>query len=151
MSAFVAPLLWVHGKVRNLVERNEPEIPALDPLAAEYDDQGNLIRSARPGREAVPARTLWDVLIDTHRDGAAVPAGLIEVVMTEKSAEATGGYLPNLGDDIVWPVRGYQKWVGPQGRRRSTNAYSFAGDVYAADEKSAPGGKQRPVSAVANA
>lgn len=151
MSAFVAPLLWVRGKVRNVNERTEPAIPAVEPTPPEYDDHGNLVRAAQPGREEIPERTLWDVLIDTDRDGTEVPCGIIEVVITERSATATGGYLPQRGDEVEWPVRGYQKWYGPQGRRRSTNGYSFAGDVWAADQAASSGKRSSstPLSATA--
>lgn len=151
MSAFVAPLLWVRGKVRNVKERVEPAVEAVEPRAAEYDDHGNVVRPAQQGREARPERTLWDVLIDTDRDGTDVPTGMVEVVMTDRSFEATSGYLPTRGDVVEWPIRGYLKWVGPQNRRRSVNAYSFAGDVYAADQAAAGGKRSAGPTPVANA
>jgi hypothetical protein len=138
VSAYIAPLLWIHGMVRSVTEREVPAIPAVEgrpAVPAEYDETGALIHPAEPevrAREGRPAYTVHDVVVDTMQEGSTVPAGFVEVVITPGAAEATEGYLPGLGEQVIWPVRGFQKWYGAPGRRRSTNGYSFAGDVYAA-------------------
>jgi len=148
MSAYIAPLLWVHGVVRAITEREVPEVPpvAFQPARpASYGDQGQIIDPGAPEVEARPGRPAYichDVVIDTQREGATVAAGFIEVVITPRAAESTGGYLPTPGESVEWPIRGYQKWYGTPGRRRSTNGYSFAGDVYAAAQKSPASGRR---------
>jgi hypothetical protein len=151
VSAYIAPLLWVHGVVRSVTERIVPAVPAITPSPAvppRYDDHGQITDPGTPaheGREGRPAYTCYDVVLDTMRPGAQVAAGFVEVVITPKALEVTEGYLPALGDDVEWPIRGFQKWYGAPGRRRSTNGYSFAGDVYAAERSQG----KRSVSAVA--
>ena len=116
--------------------------------SAYYDDHGQITDPGTPaheGREGRPAYTCYDVVLDTMRPGAQVAAGFVEGVITPKALEVTEGYLPALGDDVEWPIRGFQKWYGAPGRRRSTNGYSFAGDVYAAERSQG----KRSVSAVA--
>ncbi len=129
----IAPVLRCRGTVRQIQPRL---VPAVDATAPTYDEQGNLLRL---GREAREAYTCHDIVLDTN------PGGLVAVVVTPEASETTEGWLPNVGDELDLPVRGYVAWKGNPGRRFATPGYSLAADLFMA-EKATPEGRR--VSAV---
>lgn len=130
----IAPVLFIRGSVRQVRERDVAPVAALPERTDPETGRHFAAREARPGY------TCHDVILDTN------PGGMVAVTITPGAAEATGGWLPQIGDDLELPVRGYTAWNGREGARYATNGYSLAGDLYAETLKA--GAEGRRVSAV---
>lgn len=134
----IAPILWAEGKIRSVRGRT---VAAYAGREASVDETTGRPLRAQPPRDAYEVQ---DVVMLTDE-------GFLSVVIVPGALEALGGDLTGIeeGSDARLPVRAYVNWVGPEGRKFPTAAFSLAGEVLAQVRASGGGGRRSgAVSAV---
>ncbi len=117
----VAPVLRLIGTTHKITNRAVAPMEAAD---AERDPE-----SGRVVRAAVEARDGYDVIDLTM---LTPDGGYAGVVMRAELVESCWrGVVPDRGQQMDLPVRGYISWQGNPGRRYPTVAFAVAGEVLA--------------------
>lgn len=129
----VAPVVWLKGTVRRVEDRT---VEAVEARPAQYDETGRMVARSREAREGYSTR---DATVLTDFGGFA------SVVLSDEAIAAHhGGTVPSVGDEVEWPVRGFVKWLGSEGRKYTVVHYSVAADVApGADLAVTSGGSRR--------
>jgi hypothetical protein len=122
---YIAPVLWVVGRVRQTQPRTVDTVPARE---AKHDEQGNLLQTALPER---PGYSVTDLVLDTD------PGGLVSVVSRDDRNVEHGYTLPAVGtgEEVRLPVRTFVNWVGRPGRKTPVVGFALASEIAAAAQK----------------
>lgn len=117
-----APVLLLTGTVFS-----EPVARSVAPLDARDAHTDPETGRSFPAREAQPGYDVWDMSVLTEHGGFASV-----VIRDQAVADAGPSFaLPAKGESITWPVRTFDIWRGPEGRRFRQTGFSLAGSVLA--------------------